>query len=210
MPPNKYLRIKAGRNAKKRILEKGIQAVDVKVFSAAAAGPKWLIMFELDKFLINHFFKNTTHKIHFAGGSIGSWRAMTYCLNDAPQAIERLHHAYVHQSYSDAPFGEEVSAGIKKIVEQALGENGLKNLFQPSNRKLHISVSRATFKTYGKMSTFQKLRFAPAYLVNIFSRNGMSRFFERVIFTNAEKPICLLYTSPSPRDATLSRMPSSA
>ena len=26
----------------------------------------------------------------------------------------------------------------------------------------------------------------------------------------AEMPICLLYTSPSPRDATLSRMPSSA
>ena len=28
--------------------------------------------------------------------------------------------------------------------------------------------------------------------------------------TNAEFEICLLYTSPSPRDATLSRMPSSA
>ena len=29
-------------------------------------------------------------------------------------------------------------------------------------------------------------------------------------FINNETPICLLYTSPSPRDATLSRMPSSA
>ena len=28
--------------------------------------------------------------------------------------------------------------------------------------------------------------------------------------SKAEKWICLLYTSPSPRDATLSRMPSSA
>ena len=27
---------------------------------------------------------------------------------------------------------------------------------------------------------------------------------------DAEDPICLLYTSPSPRDATLTRMPSSA
>ena len=29
-------------------------------------------------------------------------------------------------------------------------------------------------------------------------------------FTLAKYPNCLLYTSPSPRDATLSRMPSSA
>ena len=31
-----------------------------------------------------------------------------------------------------------------------------------------------------------------------------------LLFTNAKEEICLLYTSPSPRDATLSRMPSSA
>ena len=45
------------------------------------------------------------------------------------------------------------------------------------------------------------------------SRNGIwqfnikeKRFVKRIIDNN----ICLLYTSPSPRDATLSRMPSSA
>ena len=32
---------------------------------------------------------------------------------------------------------------------------------------------------------------------------------KNVVFFNVNKP-CLLYTSPSPRDATLSRMPSSA
>ena len=31
-----------------------------------------------------------------------------------------------------------------------------------------------------------------------------------VIYASNELYICLLYTSPSPRDATLSRMPSSA
>ena len=37
---------------------------------------------------------------------------------------------------------------------------------------------------------------------------GMSKIYEMVINTNPA--YCLLYTSPSPRDATLSRMPSSA
>ena len=33
---------------------------------------------------------------------------------------------------------------------------------------------------------------------------------ERVLGGSGDTKICLLYTSPSPRDATLSRMPSSA
>ena len=35
-------------------------------------------------------------------------------------------------------------------------------------------------------------------------------FFKETLETVIENSVCLLYTSPSPRDATLSRMPSSA
>ena len=45
-------------------------------------------------------------------------------------------------------------------------------------------------------------------------RNRMDEVDERIAkgtrFSNNSAEICLLYTSPSPRDATLSRMPSSA
>ena len=41
----------------------------------------------------------------------------------------------------------------------------------------------------------------------MFANSGMVQF--KNVFTGLEKS-CLLYTSPSPRDATLSRMPSSA
>ena len=37
-----------------------------------------------------------------------------------------------------------------------------------------------------------------------------NRYVRRTISFNSENNTCLLYTSPSPRDATLSRMPSSA
>ena len=40
----------------------------------------------------------------------------------------------------------------------------------------------------------------------IISRRSVRKFLP----TEISKDICLLYTSPSPRDATLSRMPSSA
>ena len=37
-----------------------------------------------------------------------------------------------------------------------------------------------------------------------------NRYFLHAVIAEARGRICLLYTSPSPRDATLSRMPSSA
>ena len=39
---------------------------------------------------------------------------------------------------------------------------------------------------------------------------GVSNHYSRIRNENAQAISCLLYTSPSPRDATLSRMPSSA
>ena len=43
---------------------------------------------------------------------------------------------------------------------------------------------------------------------SVFTRAFRAKRELRCIFL--EKKVCLLYTSPSPRDATLSRMPSSA
>ena len=43
-----------------------------------------------------------------------------------------------------------------------------------------------------------------------FAAAGKLAKVDRELFSTALKVICLLYTSPSPRDATLSRMPSSA
>ena len=56
------------------------------------------------------------------------------------------------------------------------------------------------------------LTLLPTVTVNVASiissanyKSGLVRFWPLTVFT-----LCLLYTSPSPRDATLSRMPSSA
>ena len=44
----------------------------------------------------------------------------------------------------------------------------------------------------------------------LFEWPNRGRTFALGLFNEARPPSCLLYTSPSPRDATLSRMPSSA
>ena len=66
------------------------------------------------------------------------------------------------------------------------------------NLQLLIDDGGETFNLYAKMMTTNPL-------IKIISYGNY--FF---IFLHAVLGICLLYTSPSPRDATLSRMPSSA
>ena len=44
----------------------------------------------------------------------------------------------------------------------------------------------------------------------ILNSNDQMKFDKRIIRVNANESVCLLYTSPSPRDQRGSRMPSSA
>ena len=74
-------------------------------------------------------------------------------------------------------------------------------------------------ETEGNATTLQKLiwqggvhttvsaeaiRFATRQALSAMEKEGTNRNFDE------KQRVCLLYTSPSPRDATLSRMPSSA
>ena len=63
---------------------------------------------------------------------------------------------------------------------------------------------------------FNQILLPNAYVPEGFKEGDVLEVFiyldneERLIATTLKPKICLLYTSPSPRDATLSRMPSSA
>ena len=50
----------------------------------------------------------------------------------------------------------------------------------------------------------------PQGLIEKYLRSGKIKINKKKIKSSTKVKTCLLYTSPSPRDATLSRMPSSA
>ena len=77
-----------------------------------------------------------------------------------------------------------------------------------------ISLSQIS-KSYGAKSLFSELSLTihENEKVAIIGKNGAGKSTLLKLMAEIEKPEsgdCLLYTSPSPRDATLSRMPSSA
>ena len=85
-------------------------------------------------------------------------------------------------------FSEEIPAGLQKNLREKLFEE-FKNLFEEKSIKSKKNFSFST----------------PNRLVLVFESLD-----KQTKIKSKEIRGCLLYTSPSPRDATLSRMPSSA
>lgn len=185
----RYLRIKAGKRAYKRILEDGLKPVTVAAMSAAAGGPKWIILYELDRYLMNEFFNDHKHTIHFLGGSIGAWRSMCYLLDDPTEAILRLREGYLNQRY-DAPFSPTIiSETCHRIITDTLGSAGKDSILNHPSRKLHISTTRAHFNSEGKSDPYLKFRMGLVALGNLFHRRSMNFSISRHFFTTASKEI---------------------
>ena len=73
-----------------------------------------------------------------------------------------------------------------------------------NNYTVDMKEMKKVMKKYKKMKRYMK---SSMYEINKLS--GKKTFIDKLVDEYGENP-CLLYTSPSPRDRTSSRMPSSA
>ena len=62
----------------------------------------------------------------------------------------------------------------------------------------------------GKTTLYNQLHRKTGYKWNIQDRSVLSMLCYSIFYNRGDDDICLLYTSPSPRDKRQSRMPSSA
>ena len=75
-----------------------------------------------------------------------------------------------------------------------------------------VQVKQSLYNTYSSSNTNTSMSAISGWTVVITPKFNTSKMFVTVNISVEcrSSNICLLYTSPSPRDATLSRMPSSA
>ncbi len=195
------LSLRAGPDALRLLRERGLRAEDVDIMPGASGGPKWLAIAGLDRYLFGTFLAAPRSRpLHLIGSSIGSWRMAALALRDPLAALERGHHAYIHdQRYSVKPTTAEVTRVLNDVLTALLGTHGEREILSHPWARLHIITSQAR----GLANSLARRRIATALAAaatfNLVHRRSLGWQFRRVVFSNAgaSSPLCGLHDMPT-------------
>jgi len=180
MPRNFH--VKAGSAAIKHVEKHGLSPEMIQVIPAAAGGPKWIVLYALDKYLMTDWFANRKRDLHLVGASAGAWRMMCYATSTPVESLDRFLKSYVEQSYPEWPTPEQVSSKMSEILEYSLSDHGRDDILNSKNRFLHIITSESNFKI--KEGASYKFQFGKIALKNLVSRAWLNHDLQRVVFSN--------------------------
>ena len=175
----------AGPAALRRIQREGLQPEMVQVVTAAAGGPKWMVLSGLDKYLFPHWFANRQEPLWLIGSSSGAWRMACAAMQDTASALDRFQESYANQTYLKPPTPADLSESSWQIVEALLGENGIDQILNHPVFRLHILAVRSKGLTGFEQKIPLLLGLAGAIVANFIHRRGLTLFFERTVFHNA-------------------------
>jgi hypothetical protein len=175
----KPLTLRAGTSALETLRREGFAPELFSTLVGASGGPKWLVLSQLDRVLIDDVITPGRFPIDLVGSSIGSFRHACLAQSDPRAAIERFEAAYIGQAYEARPTGAEVSAESVRILDVLLGETGREEIV--SNPRIRNHVIAARLRTpVGLHATLGLAAFA-----NLVTRKSLGQLFERACFSSA-------------------------
>ena len=167
-----------------QIQSNGLQAEQFKVLAGASGGPKWFVLYGLDRYLFGEFFANRSDGLATLGSSAGAWRLACLATAEPVASIDRLASLYSNEQYSSQPSAEEVTSKARVMLRRVLGPNGGRQLVENDKIKTHIIADRCR----GFLSVDSQLLLgaglALAAVSNLISRRALKIYFERVVFNN--------------------------
>ncbi|WP_019027508.1 patatin-like phospholipase family protein [Colwellia piezophila] len=176
------LEIYAGKNALRIIQENGFKQELFTNFLGASGGPKWFILFGLDKYLFGNFFKGRNTELNLVGSSAGAFRAAALAQNNPIEAINRLAYTYANTVYSAKPTAQEISDQAVTIVDQLFAENGADEVINNHVFKAHFLVAKCKGLTAFDNKFMQGAGLINSMLLNKLGRRLLSRQYQRYIF----------------------------
>lgn len=179
------LSILAGPKARQRLSENGLRQQDIALLAGASGGPKWFVLYGMDRYLFGTFFRNRQIPLATIGTSAGAWRLACLGLNDPLSGIERLARRYSTQTYSSGrPDRHEVSREARRLVHHVLGETGPREVAGHSVIRTHIIADRARGAVRSERPAALAAGLAACGLANAVSRRALGWFFERTVFAS--------------------------
>jgi hypothetical protein len=168
--------LRGGPGAIAHVARHGLVPSDIACLPAAAGGPKGLALLPLDRLLHREWLVKAS-SVELIGASIGAWRMAALAQPDAPAALDRLQHSYVHeQRYQARPTASDVSRTCRRFASAVLGGGDLAV-------RDGIVLTIVTTRARGPLAHAEsKLAFGRAVLSNTVSRRRLAAYFERVLF----------------------------
>ncbi len=184
------LSIYAGPTALKQLREEGVHPSQFTVMAGASGGPKWFVLYGLDRYLFGEFLPRRSEPLRTLGSSAGAWRMCCLATAEPVAAIERLARLYSEEQYSEAPTTGEITAKAEAMLSGTLGANGAAEI--AANRKVLTTLIADRSRGFGSSHnrSLQVAALGCAALANLASRKLLSVFLERTLFSSlgAESP----------------------
>lgn len=178
------IEIYAGKNAKKIIQEKGLQANDIKAMTAAAGGPKFLVLNGLDRAIFGELFKDRTEPLFYLASSIGAFRGAAFAQKNPLKALDKLTRSYIKQSYTIKPSRREISAESERIIDDYLDKEAKEYILKKSFLRLNIITAKCEGISSYDNSWLLMLFIFNASTINLVNRNLFLKFYKRVMFSD--------------------------
>lgn len=190
--------IYAGTQAREHIQQHGLRREDIAMLLGASSGPKWLVLHGFDQYLLA-YLKGRQQPLDLLGTSAGAWRMACYAQHDSFAAYQRLTDAYIAQSYSEKPSGDEIQASCRKMVNTMLGSRGGEDVLQHQTSRLHLITTQCHGLAARQQRFWQGLGFAIAGLGNLISRRSLGANFTRIVMHHPDQkpPLANLRDLPS-------------
>lgn len=179
------LALHAGERARARLLDEGLHADLFDAMVGASGGPKWFVLYGLDRFLFGEFFAARQKPLFTLGSSAGAWRMCCMATADPVAAIDRLADLYSHERYSEQPTSAEVSDQARTMLSKVLGASGVQEIVSNPVFKTHIIADRSRHLSAESSRFKQAIILAAAAGFNALHRKTLSWFFERTVFSSA-------------------------
>ena len=178
------LAIYAGPSALERIENEGLNSKHFKLMVGASGGPKWFVLFGLDRYLFGNFFANRNEPLYTIGSSVGAWRLCCLAASDPVGCIERLAHYYCHEDYSNMTSVKEVTQSARVMLEKILVDDIKIQVIDNKIFRTHIVAARSKGISSSASSVAHAFHLGLSAICNLFTRRSLRHFFDRSIFTS--------------------------
>lgn len=182
MSGKQLLRFRAGPGALAKIRDEGFSPEQIGTIAGASGGAKWLVLSQIDRVVITRILPRLIGPVHLIGSSIGSWRFSCYAQEQPLATLESFEDAYLEQRYSEAPDRDEITTRSRQILQELLGDNGIREIMTNPVLRTHIMTVRSRALTASEKAPLLAAGLFAAASANLISRRTLGAFFDRGLF----------------------------